>query len=319
MLEVFKIVAALLGGGLAGAFVNQWFLRKTNKLQRIQLIERVNRVVSPQLEGITLARVIPGLQRHLEQLENLREYQLTLRNTSTVHLQDVEIQFEFPSGDTQAWVSRPALSKTALIDVDADPKDQWKKAFRWRIPHLPSGDSVEFTFQAVNPPSASYEVSLYKNDRVIIEKLTGEPVSERGKTFREELRSYVTACAIVLVCFGLTALGGWPPPDRGLPATVTINAGGCNLTLVSEFYGLERPFGRGSWDIINRITNFGGQPCVIQSAQIENGSEITIAPRETVEKTRSIKSRPEVAEREIQIKIPGGPTEKIRASIYIAK
>src|SRR6185503_12011723 len=106
--------------------------------------------------------------RRLEELTNLREYQLTLRNTATIYLQDVEIQFEFPTEDVEAWASRPALSKTAPVLVDAVIADPWKKGFRWRIPHLPSSDSVEFSFRAVNPPSDDYEAALYKTERVIL-------------------------------------------------------------------------------------------------------------------------------------------------------
>src|SRR5437870_657045 len=57
----------------------------------IPLIERVNRLVSPELKGFALARVTGGPDnRELEEIKNVREYQLTLRNTSPIHLQNVE-------------------------------------------------------------------------------------------------------------------------------------------------------------------------------------------------------------------------------------
>src|SRR5438309_8589211 len=58
-------------------------------------------------------------------------------------------QFEFPTEDVEAWAERPALSKTAPIPADAVITEPWKKGYRWRIPHLPSTDSIEFTFRAV--------------------------------------------------------------------------------------------------------------------------------------------------------------------------
>jgi hypothetical protein len=102
-LSFSKLVASVLCGGLAGAYSNELYRRKHGRLQRIPLIERVNRLVSLKLQGgITLARAVGDpAHRHLEELNNLREYQLTLRNTSTVHLQNVEIQFEFPAEDVQ--------------------------------------------------------------------------------------------------------------------------------------------------------------------------------------------------------------------------
>jgi hypothetical protein len=113
LLEVVKLVVSILFGGAAGAFLNEWFRRRKGKIQSISLIERANRLVSLELEGITLARLVDdGPQRRLEELKNLREYQLTLRNTSSVNLQNVEIQFEFPVEGVHAWASRPSLSKT---------------------------------------------------------------------------------------------------------------------------------------------------------------------------------------------------------------
>jgi hypothetical protein len=109
-----------VSGGAAGAVLNEWYRRKHSRLQKIPLIERVNRLVSPKLQGsITLARNVgnPTFPQLVE-LRNLREYQLTLRNTSTVHLQNVEIQFEFPATDVQEYASpRTTLSKTALLRV----------------------------------------------------------------------------------------------------------------------------------------------------------------------------------------------------------
>src|SRR5450432_1956871 len=104
LFETLKIVLSLIGGGLAGAVLNELFRRRNSRVQPIPLIERVNRVVSPTLKDFTLARVTGGPgNRQLEEIKNLREYQFTLRNTSPIHLQNVEIQFEFPTEDVEGW------------------------------------------------------------------------------------------------------------------------------------------------------------------------------------------------------------------------
>jgi hypothetical protein len=84
MLELIKILASFLGGGLAGAVINEWFRRRREGVQRIQLIERVNRPISP-LEGFTLAREIDGADGMLKAVTDLREYQLTMRNSTSTH------------------------------------------------------------------------------------------------------------------------------------------------------------------------------------------------------------------------------------------
>jgi hypothetical protein len=241
ILDILKIILPFLGGGLAGALVNEWLRRRNSKIQVIPLIERVNRLVSPELKGITLARVTGAPEnRRLEEIEKLREYQLTLRNTSTVHLQDAEVQFEFPVEDVEAWASRPALSKTAPVPVDAIVTDPWKKGFRWRIPHLPSTDSIEFSFRAVNPPSDEYEVALYKTDRVVVERSKGEPKARKTswESFATQVLPLVAASAAVAV--GISALGIWEPKGNNL---ATLDEGGCTLTVISSF---DR-FASGGW------------------------------------------------------------------------
>jgi hypothetical protein len=146
-----RVIASFLGGGLAGAVLNEWLRRRREKVQRIQLVERVNRLIGP-LEGFTLARVTNDGSGELREVRDLREYQLTMRNSTSTHLQNAEVQFEFPSDDVQALVSIPVLSRVSLAPLDA-PTTAGKKIFRWKVPHFPAGDSVEFTFRAVAPSS----------------------------------------------------------------------------------------------------------------------------------------------------------------------
>lgn len=237
VLKIVEFIAPFLFGGLAGALFNDWRRRRESKVQPIPLIERVNRLVNPELEGITLARMVgDAAHRQLEELKNLREYQLTLRNTSTVHLQDAEILFEFPAEDVQAWASRPALSKTPLLTVDAIPTDPWKKAFRWQIPHLPSGDSVEFTFRAVDPTSDLYVVALYKGNQIIVERVVGEPAPKRrlGDGQKILLLSGLLVCVLSIAWM----LGLRPIPSSGEKLT-TVKLAGCELRVVSlyDHYG----------------------------------------------------------------------------------
>jgi hypothetical protein len=156
--------------------------------------------VTADLEGITLARRVGGYHSDSTQIEpvnNVREYQLSLRNTSNVHLRDLEIQFEFDVEDVLARAQRPALSKTPLVSVEAVPAEPWKKAFRWKVPHFPVGDSVEFTFQAVESPTGNYEVALYNADRAIVRRVSGEPA------FKE--RIFPIWALFVSVLLGVTA------------------------------------------------------------------------------------------------------------------
>jgi hypothetical protein len=133
-------------------------------------------------------------------------------------LQNVEIQFEFPAEDVQEYASpRTTLSKTALIKVDTLPTDAtaFPTVFRWRIPHLPSGDSVEFTFLAVDPRSESYEVALYNSDRVIVERVEGEPApTKRSDNMKVWLVPSFTFGLTAFLMGALWWLGLFGPRDK---------------------------------------------------------------------------------------------------------
>jgi hypothetical protein len=269
--EIFKTVVPLLGGSLAGSLFTIWYNRKQNKLQRIPLIERVNRAVSTDLEGITLARRFGGSNgdsTQLEEVKNLREYQMTLRNTSTIHLRDVEIQFEFSGEDVIASVQRPALSKTPLLAVICTVTDPWKKGFRWQIPHLPSGDSIEFTFQAIDPPSTDYEVALYKSERVIVETVKGEPASKEGieLTGIPALLAALGLLALIVLPIAFPLYGMFFPDSK--TNTSNIIEAGCILSVDSRYDRYKSEAGT-VWRISHHVHNDGEQDCTVQTPQLD--------------------------------------------------
>jgi len=279
-MEILKLIVAFLSGGLAGSLVNEFFKRRASRLQSISLIERVNRKVQPELRGITLARVTTeGGDRRLGEVANLREYQLTLRNTSKVHLKDVEVQFEFPASDMEAWASRPARSQTALVPVSAEAAPPLRRAFRWRVPHLPVRDSIEFTFQAIDAESGEFVVTLYGAENVVINRLTREPeaVIEIGLP---KLAALFAAGALALGLsqvaaeriFGLirgsaskpempAAQSATPTPE---PASFggKITGSGCELLVLSETYP-SNEWKIAVWQVNYKVLNIGNETCTV--------------------------------------------------------
>jgi hypothetical protein len=274
----------------------------------------VNRSVSPELEGITLARLVGDEpQRRLEELRNLREYQLTLRNTSTINLQNVEIQFEFPVEDVQAWASRPSLSKTALVLVDGVASEPWKRGFRWRIPHLPSGDSVEFTFRSVDSPSGEYEVALYNSDLVIVEKVVGEPAP---KEKRFSVPSVILPVSVIGVALALIVAysAGVLVPSSGEEFS-SVSAGGCELRIVSLYDRYSQNF-RSPYQIKHRVFNVGNQGCVVQSTQLNPKGPFALAPGDVFDREWIIEGPPKLVDGEVSVGTTNTTLKKAHIPIY---
>src|SRR5207244_7105396 len=121
-----------------------------------------------------------------------------------------------------------------------------KRGFRWRVPRLPSTDSIEFTFRAVNPPSEDYEVALYGTDRVVIEKSKGEPTTKKVVELGHHV-SWATASAALIASLVavLSVLVSILLSDKYSKAT-TLNESGCSFMVVSSFERFT-PEGQNSW------------------------------------------------------------------------
>jgi hypothetical protein len=316
MLEIAKLLVSFLSGGFAGALITEWFRRRRSRVQSIPLIERVNRLVNPELEGITLARR-SSTDSTLEELRNLREYQLTMRNDTSIHLQDAEIQFDFPADDVAAVVSRPRVSKTALVAVGAIATPPSRKAFRWIIPHLPSGDSVEFTFRAVDPSSESYEAALCHSEGVVLGKVIGEPPQTRGLA--------PNIFAIVVVSLMLSVLGAliWGYSTGRLVSgsaqkLTTINLAGCNLRVVS----LYEPYSNKLYSpvrIMQRIFDVGTQDCLIQSEKMNLATPVNIKAGDVFERESISEGFPQLVDIEISVGTARTSLTKTTVPLYIVQ
>jgi hypothetical protein len=316
MLELAKILVAFVGGGLAGALTTEWFRRRREKVQRVQLIERVNRLINP-IEGFTLVRTVAGGDGILKEVTDLREYQLTMRNSTSTHLKNAEVQFEFPSDDVQALVSLPALSRIELSPIDT-PKTAGTRVFRWMVPHFPAGDSVEFTFRAVAPSSDKYGYSL-NYIGVILERVVGEPPPR--DMLVANLQSSIQIVAIIgtliftaySVKSAFTSKPATNEPIKHVSLT-NISKAGCELQVASS----ADPYLYGSdiWEITNRIINSGNQECVIQSHALNLDVGAHIEPGITLDKHRLSERVPKVTEATVSIGPVGVKSESATVRIY---
>lgn len=149
-----------------------------------------------------------------------------------------------------------ARSQTALIAIDAVATEPWLKAFRWRIPHLPRGDSVDFTFQALTPSSDQYVAALYNAERVVINKVSGEPSSRSGSFFPLSPVRFTALSLSWLLFMVLTLPFGSSevPPDARKPdLDTTLSGAGCrfNVSIIPE-----RQFVRGMFCFNDRVEWF---------------------------------------------------------------
>lgn len=316
LLEALKIAVSILGGGAAGALMNEWFRRRSGRLQPIPLIERVNRLISPELKGFALARVVGnGDTRQLEEIQNVREYQFTLRNTSTIHLHDAEVQFEFPSQNVEAWAERPVRSKTAPMEIKATATSPWRGAFRWRIPEFPASDSIEFTFRVIDPPSGDYEVALYNGGQVVIQRSKGEPPANKSVGAKSAMllhTIWLGVIAATLAAFVPFAFWGSEATNSSF-----VSGNGCSLEIASQYNRLSEDFWpwKGPWEMKASVRNIGNGPCIFATDTF-GGKPRTLAPGDSAFFPSAFsETRPKLAPSPIAFGTVG-PTAKSTVRIF---
>lgn len=317
--DIFQWVAIFGGGGIFATLVQNWLEKRRKRLYSIPLIERVNRLIKPDIQGIVLARVKSnGKDRTLEEIENVREYQLTLLNTSPVHLHDSEIQFEFPSRDVEKIVERPALSRTALIPMATEDSISSGTVFRWRIPEFFSGDSMEFTFRAIAPASDRYEAFLSNGGQVRIEITKGEP---RKKTsYQKMIPSALGSLVALAISFAFFLALYWAFPMLDESKATTIDWGGCSLDVKSRSEQVNSaPFNHsGPFELNAYILNTGTQKCFVRF-EGQSGNTAPIAPGDEITVFNYYANkRPQLTNR-VMLFGPNQPTNRATVTLYSAE
>jgi hypothetical protein len=286
-------------------------------MQPIPLIERVNRLVSSELQGFVLARATgEGQDRNLEEIQKVREYQLTLRNTSYIHLHDAEIQFEFPSADVEGRAEKPTRSKTTPVPVNAEISEPWKKGLRWRIPEFPPGDSIEFTFRAVDALSDEYEVALYSGSQVVIEKSKGEPTSNRVSVFAKLAGIIPFALSLTAVVFVVMNALLSPTGNK----VTNIDFAGCSLNVTSTSYQVNSNFfsQQGPWELGGNVLNIGSRKCFVKWESV-SGNPVTIEPGDSIFFTKTYTNTKPRPVSEVLLFGPDSPSNKATVTLYERK
>lgn len=109
-------IVMLISGGAFGAVLTELWRRRRGRTRKIPLIELVNRnPLLYELKGIKMVKDAEPQAAPVE-VTAIRNYEMLLKNTSDLHLQDLHIQFQFMGAeDIKSWVSSPVKSSTDLL------------------------------------------------------------------------------------------------------------------------------------------------------------------------------------------------------------
>lgn len=187
--------------------------------------------------------------------------------------------------DTEALFELPDMYRVVPV------RDQL--AIEWA-----SGDSVEFTFRSVNPPSGDFEVALYNSDLVIVQKVVGEPPPKEMRLNNP----LILVAALLMGIAGLVIVGysaGFLVERSGEKVS-NVSAAGCELRMVS-LYGTYGQNFHSPWQIKDRVFNVGNQACVVQSAQLNPKGQFSIPAGDVFEREWIVERPPKLVDGELSV------------------
>ncbi len=319
LMDILRLLVPILGVGSCVALITAWVQYRRAKTRAIPLIERVNRLVSSELKGFVLARFVPeGEGGHLEAVQRVREYQLTLRNTSPIHLHNAEIQFDFPSKEIEGLAERPARSKTTPTPIEVAKKisEPRQGASRWCIPEFPPDDSIEFTFRAVDPSTDDYEVALYNCGRVVIEKSKGEPKA-KYTGFGAKISGVLASAFVLAYLAEIVIFVSNSASNPTVHQATVVDWAGCSLNVVTDAGQVNfKAFSQsGPWSLYSHILNLGTRKCFIKW-ESSSGYPITIYPGTSVTLVSEYtKEKPKLTPVGLLFG-PDGPNNKATVMLY---
>jgi hypothetical protein len=154
--------------------------------------------------------------------------------------------------------------------------------------------------------------ALYNSDRVIVEKVEGEPApARRSDAWKFPLAVLILAGSVTLLLFVGQRLGiiYLPPYD----SLTVVKEAGCDLRVVSSFSLYEQD--SSTRVIEHRIFN-AGQSCVVQSNQLDPKGPFTIGAGDTVTRQRLAQSRPKLVQTEVLVGATGTAPKKTLVQLY---
>lgn len=205
-------MASLLGGGACGAFINEYFRKKRTLTQVVPLLERINRdPLESNESGVRYCREQANGQ--LTKIERLRQFQMTLHNTTEQDLEGATILFEFSCEGVEAWSSATQTGRhyVAKMPEATDPSHrafprQGKTFVQWQFTQFSSGDSIDFSVLAFEPKATTFEASIYGKPNIQIKKIA---YNQQSIETPEPQLSLVAVIALVVFCLILVAFTAW--------------------------------------------------------------------------------------------------------------
>jgi len=156
--------------------------------------------------------------------------------------------------------------------------------------------------------SEDYVAALYNSDRVIIEKVDGEPAPTKKLDHLNIVLAILGIVASATVLLLIILLRFAP-----FESFSVVRQAGCDLRVVTTYNRIEE--GSNIRVIQHRIFN-AGQSCVVKSAQLDPKGPFTIGAGDTIKRERLAQSRPKLIETEVYVGATGTDLQKTLIPLY---
>jgi len=156
-----------------------------------------------------------------------------------------------------------------------------------------------------------YAVALYKNDRIILDKIIGEPVTPKSR----RLGYYLFPATMTMIAMIAVSLLLVYPGHKSI--TTAIKGSGCYLNITSSWEErTQRIPPSGPRTIYHRTLNSGIQTCIVQSEQLDAEGPFTLGPGKVDERERLSVHLPKLVDIAVSVSTPNTAPEKRLIQVY---
>ena len=163
--------------------------------------------------------------------------------------------------------------------------------------------------------SEIHDESKYKGDRIIVERVVGEPVPQ--KRFGAGL--IIIVVGLLTCILSMALVFGWVRfvPSSGEKLT-TVKMAGCDLRVVSVYDRYGQDF-TSPWQIKNRVLNAGTVSCIVQSEHLDPTGPFTIGAGAIFEREMITEHAPNLVDFEASVGTTNSALTKTRIQLYTGK
>jgi hypothetical protein len=162
LIEILKILAPLIGGGLAGAILGTYLTNRRNRIQPVTIRKEIIPIVNQQLGDSTVqAEVLLKVAGNQQSYSNLMLGRVTIRNTGNLDYKEFKFEVTLNSLNLAVYLQTESEDRSHIISstppIDLNHLDS---EIDFTLTPFNRGDTYSFSLFILPAPSIEEQLDI---------------------------------------------------------------------------------------------------------------------------------------------------------------